>query len=230
VIHNGVDVSRFPPIDPARRETLRRSFGVSDRFVFLAVGGVEPRKGSIFALRALARLTAALEPSPALVVVGGHSFQDYGTYREQALAMLPELGLEVDRDVFLLGTVTDAALHEWYRSADALLFPSVKEGWGLVVLEAMSADLPVVASDIPVLLEYLTDRETAVLTRAGDPRSLAEGMREVAGDAALRARLVEGGRLVAHRFRWELAAREHRRMYAEEPGRRDDTGASYGPG
>lgn len=230
VIHNGVDVSRFPPIDPARRESLRRRFGVSDRFVFLAVGGVEPRKGSIFALRALATLTAALEPSPALVVVGGHSFQDYGPYREQAFAMLPELGLEVDRDLFLLGTVTDAELHEWYRSADALLFPSVKEGWGLAVLEAMSADLPVVASDIPVLLEYLTDRETAVLTRAGDPLSLAEGMREVAGDAALRARLVEGGRVVARRFRWERAAREHRRMYAQAPGTSDDTRASYGLG
>src|SRR6185312_9324010 len=101
-----------------------------------------------------------------------------------------------------------------YRSADALAFPSVKEGWGLAVLEAMTAELPVVASDIPVLQEYLTDHETAVLTRVGDARSLAGGMRELATDPTLRAALVEAGRSLAPRFSWERAAREHQRLYA----------------
>jgi glycosyltransferase involved in cell wall biosynthesis len=151
------------------------------------------------------------------VIIGGHSFQDYRSYQDQALAMLPELGLETGRDLFLLGTVSDSALHEWYRSADALVFPSVKEGWGLAVLEAMSAELPVVASDIAVLREYLTHRETAVLTSVGDPESLADGMGEVATDPALRKRLVEGGRGVAERFSWERAAHEHLRMYAMHP-------------
>jgi len=88
VIHNGVDTTRFPPLDPARREELRGGLGLSERFVFLAVGGIEPRKGSIFALRAMARLRAELTPAPALVVIGGHSFQDYRSYQDQALAML----------------------------------------------------------------------------------------------------------------------------------------------
>jgi glycosyltransferase-like protein len=214
VIHNGVDPTRFPPIEPARRDTLREVLGLSDRFVFLAVGGIEPRKGSVYLLKALATLTKELDPAPALVVVGGHSFQDYRAYREDALAMLPDLGLELGRDVILAGTVSDAALHEYYRSADALAFPSVKEGWGLAVLEAMTADLPVVASDIPVLHEYLTDHETAVLTRVGDPGALADGMREVVTDAALRARLIDGGRSLVPRFSWERAAREHQILYA----------------
>ncbi|MGH8822875.1 MAG: MSMEG_0565 family glycosyltransferase [Jiangellaceae bacterium] len=215
VIHNGVDLDRFPPIDQARRDALRRDLGLSDRFTFLAVGGIEPRKGSVVLLRAMAILAAEIHPAPALVVVGGHSFQDYGAYRDEALAMLPALGLELGRDVILAGTVSDSGLHEYYRSADALAFPSVKEGWGLVVLEAMTADLPVVASDIPVLHEYLTDHETAVLTRAGDPRSLAEGLLEVMTDATLRARLIEGGRSLVPEFTWERAAREHHTLYAE---------------
>jgi glycosyltransferase involved in cell wall biosynthesis len=156
-----------------------------------------------------------LHPAPALVVVGGHSFQDYSGYRDEALAMLPELGLELGRDVILAGTVSDTALHEYYRSADALAFPSVKEGWGLVVLEAMSADLPVVASDIPVLHEYLTDHETAVLTLTGDPQSLADGLLEVVADVALRERLIDGGRSLVTRFSWERAATEHRALYGE---------------
>ena len=130
---------------------------------------------------------------------GGHSFQDYTAYRDDVLALLPRLGLEIGRDVQILGTVTDAELHAWYRSADALAFPSVREGWGLAVLEAMTADLPVVASDIAVLREYLTDRETAVLTRTGDPASLAAGMRAVVTDERLRADLVAGGRALVPR-------------------------------
>ena len=213
VIHNGVDGSRFPPVEPKVREALRRELGVADRFVFLAVGGIEPRKGSIHLLQALAVLAGRIDPPPALVVVGGHSFQDYAAYRAEALGMLPGLGLELGRDVILAGTVSEPALHLHYRSADALAVPSVKEGWGLAVLEAMTADLPVVASDIPVLQEYLTDRDTAVLTRVGDPQSLAVGMQEVVSDPALRARLVQGGRSLARRFSWERAARAHRMLY-----------------
>jgi glycosyltransferase involved in cell wall biosynthesis len=76
VIHNGVDAGRFPPIDPTRRAAVRAAAGFSNRFVFLAVGGIEPRKGSIFLLEALAQLQTDFDPPPALVVIGGHSSQD----------------------------------------------------------------------------------------------------------------------------------------------------------
>lgn len=215
VIHNGVDPRRFPPIEPERRSLLRRQRGLSERFVFLSVGGIEPRKGSVFLLEAMAVLAKEMEPAPALLVIGGHSFQDYRAYREEALGMLPGLGLELDRDVFLLGTVGDDELHEWYRAADALAFPSVNEGWGLAVLEALSADLPVVTSDIAVFREYLTDRETAIMTRAGDACSLAAGMRDMVLDGALRERLVVAGRALVPSFSWRHAALEHVRLYAD---------------
>jgi glycosyltransferase-like protein len=215
VVHNGVDAARFGPIDPHRRDALRRESGTADRFVFLAVGGVEPRKGSVFLFEALARLVAdpGLDPRPALVIVGGHSFQDHLEYRDKALARLDELRLELGRDVIQLGTVTDEEMHAWYRSADALAFPSVKEGWGLAVLEAMSSDLPVVASDIAVLQEYLSDGTNAVLTAVGDPESLAKGMRKLMTDSGLRQRIVAGGRRVVPRFTWDRAARAHERIY-----------------
>jgi glycosyltransferase involved in cell wall biosynthesis len=217
VIHNGVDASRFGPIDAGRRGALRTRAGVADRFVFLSVGGIEPRKGSIFLFQALSRLARDLEPRPAVVVVGGHSFQDYTRYRDEVLATLPDLGLELGRDVILAGSISDVELHEWYRSADALVFPSTKEGWGLAVLEAMAADLPVVSSDIAVLREYLTPDETAVMTRVGDPESLAEGMSKVARDASLRETLVRGGRALIPSFSWQRAADEHAALYAHLP-------------
>ena len=218
IVHNGIDPARFTPIDAETRTRLRRRAGVDDRFVFLAVGGIEPRKGSVHLFRALAELVRSEGPRPALVIVGGHSFQDYTDYRETALAMLSDLGLELGRDVILAGTVSDEELHHWYRSADALAFPSMKEGWGLAVLEAMSAGLPVVSSDIAVLQEYLTDHVDAVLTRAGDADDLARGMRELIGDAALRDRLVRGGQEVVPRFTWARAAAEHEDVYRSALG------------
>jgi glycosyltransferase-like protein len=215
VIHNGVDASRFGPIDPGRRAEVRRAVGLDDRFVFLSVGGVEPRKGSVHLFEALAGLAREPDRPVGLVVVGGHSFQDHTPYRDAALAMLPGLGLELGRDVVLAGSVSDTELHEWYRSADALAFPSINEGWGLAVLEAMAADLPVVSSDIAVLREYLTPDESAVMTRTADPASLAAGMRRLVADAGLRETLVRGGRAVVPRFSWQRAAEEHARLYAE---------------
>jgi glycosyltransferase-like protein len=217
VIHNGVDADRFAPIGADRRAAVRERAGVADRFVFLSVGGIEPRKGSVFLVQAMAILAREQDPPPVLVVVGGHSFQDYTRYRDEVLATLPGLGLRLGHDIILAGSISDAQLRDWYRSADALVFPSIKEGWGLAVLEAMAADLPVVSSDIAVLREYLTPDRTAVMTRVGEPESLAAGMRRLAGDAELRRTLVQGGRELVPAFSWHRAAEEHARLYAAVP-------------
>jgi glycosyltransferase-like protein len=213
VVYNGVDRLRFGAISPERRRALRDRVGADDRFLFLAVGGIEPRKGSLHLIEALGRLKAELTPSPILAVVGGHSFQDYAAYRKATLDSLPGLGLELDRDVVLLGTVPDDELPAWYGAADALAFPSVKEGWGLAVLEALSSGLPVVASDIPVFREYLTDGVDALLVPPADAGALAKAMRSLVEDAGLRDRLRAAGARVASRFTWQAAAARHVDVY-----------------
>jgi glycosyltransferase-like protein len=214
VIHNGIDANRFGPIESGRRSAVRQGAGVDGRFVFLSVGGIEPRKGTVYLFQAMAQLVREIDPPPVLVLVGGHSFQDYTRYREEALAMLPDLGLEVGRDVVLAGSLSDFALHEWYRSADAFVFPSTKEGWGLAVMEAMAAELPVVSSDIAVLREYLTPDETALMTKVADPDSLAAGMRRMVTDDGVRNTLIRGGRALVPAFSWRRAAEEHARLYS----------------
>ncbi|MCA1727238.1 MAG: MSMEG_0565 family glycosyltransferase [Actinobacteria bacterium] len=215
VVPNGVDTARFPPVSPTRRAELRRRIGSGDRFLFLAVGGVEPRKGTAFLFKALGGLVATMDPPPMLAVVGGHSFQDYTAYRDAALAALPSLGLELGVDVVQLGTVDDAELAGWYAAADALAFPSVKEGWGLVVLEAMSMGLPVIASDLPVFGEYLTDEQDALLPAVADSTALAAAMRRMATHVGLRDRLRAGGRALVDRFTWAASAERHREIYRE---------------
>ncbi len=217
VVPNGVDTGRFPAVGPQVRAELRERIGAGDRFVFLAVGGVEPRKGTAFLFEALGRLRTTLDPAPMLAVVGGHSFQDYTAYRDAALASLPGLGLREGPgpgdDVVRLGTVDDAELAGWYAAADGLAFPSVKEGWGLVVLEAMSLGLPVVASDLPVFGEYLTDGHDALLPAVGDADALAAAMHRMVTEADLRERLRTAGRAVVDRFTWAASAERHRDVY-----------------
>jgi glycosyltransferase-like protein len=217
VVPNGVDLERFPRMPSASRAELRARIGITNErtFLFLAVGGVEPRKGTVYLFEALGRLRRELAMPVVLAIVGGHSFQDYAAYRDAALDSLPGLGLALGRDVVLLGTVDDRELAGWYQAADALAFPSVKEGWGLAVLEAMSQDLPVIATDLPVFREYLTDHVDALLPRVADAASLAGAMRELVTDPDLRERLRVGGRTLLPRFTWEASARRHLKVYAK---------------
>jgi glycosyltransferase-like protein len=221
VVRNGVDPDRFGKGDAGERERFRARAGPDDNtFLILTVGGIEPRKGSITLLEAMADLAAresgtnGAGPRPVLAVVGGHTFFDYRAYRDNALARLPELGLVEGRDILLLGTVSEADLGAWYRAADAFAFPSVKEGFGLVVLEALAAGLPVVASDIPVFAEYLRHGENALLVPPGDPAALAEALHRLAGDPALRQTLAAGGKPLIDRFTWAASARTHRDIYS----------------
>jgi glycosyltransferase-like protein len=213
VVHNGVDPARFEAADPGQAKELRRRAGAADRPLILSVGGIEPRKGSDTLVRAIAALKQAGR-RPVHAVVGGHSFQDYRAYRDRVLASLPGLGLRLDDDVVLLGTVPDAELPSWYAAADVLAFPSTKEGWGLAVLEAMSAGLPVVASDLPVFREFLSPGRDALLVPVDDAPALAVALADVLDDPALADRLRSAARATVERYSWPRSAAEHQAIYA----------------
>jgi glycosyltransferase-like protein len=215
VVPNGVDVARFAHSSAERAAMLRRSVADPGRPLLLSVGGIEPRKGSDSLMAALAVLKSQ-DPAgaPVLAVIGGHSFQDHRAYREGVLASLPGLGLRLGVDVVPVGTVPEDDVPAWYAAADALAFPSVKEGFGLAVLEAMSAGIPVVTSDLPVFREYLEPGRDALLVPVGDVPALAGALSSVILDADLRRRLVDAGSSVAARFTWAASADRHREVYA----------------
>lgn len=212
VVTSGVDTDRFREYPPADAATLRARAGAAGRTLFLTVGGIEPRKATRDLIEALAMLRHEMTPPPVLALVGGHSFQDHRAYAESVLARARELGLETGKDVVLLGTVPDAELTGWYHAADVFVFPSVNEGWGLALLEAMAAGLPVVATDIPVFREFLNGNQ-ALLVPPSDPRSLSQALLAAASDRALRRRLGHAGRAVAERYTWDACADQHVALY-----------------
>lgn len=213
VVANGVNVDRYARPRAGMAAELRERVGATSRPLLLSVGGIEPRKGSDTLVEALAILKQHMEPSPVLAVVGGHSFQDHRAYRERVIDSLGQLGLNHGTDIIEVGSAPEAEIAGWYAAADALAFPSVKEGFGLAALEAMSAGLPVVTSDLPVFREWLVADRDALLVPTGDPAVLADALERVLTDADLRAQLQVAGRAVAQRFTWTASARTHLGLY-----------------
>jgi glycosyltransferase-like protein len=217
LVSNGVDPRRFrPPRDAGERAAARRLAGVGERFTVLTVGGIEPRKGSLTLLEGFARLRRRV-PDALLLIAGGTTLFDYRSELERFAERADALG--VTEHVWRLGALEPETLERLYRAADAFAFPSVKEGFGLAALEAIAAELPLVASDLEVFRGFLADGRSALLTPVGDADALAAALARVARDAALRKRLRAGGRAVVARHTWEASALAHEQVYERVPAR-----------
>jgi glycosyltransferase involved in cell wall biosynthesis len=159
----------------------------------LTVGETSPRKGYPLLLEALSRVDGDVR----LVIAGPPSGDE-----QRVRSLIAELG--IDSRVHRVGPVTDAALAGLYRGATALCFPSVAEGFGLPVLEAMAAGVPVLARDIPAAREL--GGEAALLIPGDDPRAWANALERILSEAALRRSLADAGLRRAAHFTWDRTA------------------------
>ncbi|MGK2881347.1 MAG: MSMEG_0565 family glycosyltransferase [Mycobacterium sp.] len=192
VIPNGVDWQRFSSGDGA---PWRRRFGA----YVLAVGGIEPRKGSLDLLEAYAALRC---PVP-LVIAGGETLFDYRDYRAHFDSRAAALGIEP----VLLGTVADGDMPGLIAGAAVLPFFSTKEGFGLAAMEALAAGVSVVARDLPVLREVFSDQ----VEYAADVAAMAAALaRALTGEFEFRR---ASGSELARSFSWDTAAAAHVAFY-----------------
>lgn len=201
VVYEGVD-ERFAPASPAEVQRVRAVYS-PDRPYLLMVGTLEPRKNHAAALRALARLKAWGWPH-RLLLVGGQGWL-FDPIRRQ----IDELGLA--GDVHFAGYVPDADLPPLYSGAACVLVPSLYEGFGFPVLEALACAAPVVCSNASSLPEVAGD--AALLVAPEDDAGLAAAAHLLLSQPQLAAALAEAGRRQAARFRWDLCARETAAVY-----------------
>jgi glycosyltransferase-like protein len=206
VIPNGVDAARFAaaagrdPAVVAARRGWRARLG---RYA-VAVGGIEPRKGSLELLEAYA-LLARDRPGVRLVIAGGETLFDYREYRAaweqraRVLGVIPEV----------LGPVPEPDLPSLVAAASVFAFPSAREGFGLAAMEALAAGVPVVASELPVLREVLGGAARFAADPAGFAAALGDAL--AGPDPGRRA----AGREVAARYTWPAAAAAHLRLYQD---------------
>ena len=201
VIQDGVEfpASRLAP-DECRRE--REQYVGQGNEMILMVGVLENRKNVLNALRALQSLPARYR----LVLAGKNG---YG--HEAIHDFIRQEGLT--SRVVVLGYVTKEQLSVLYQAASVLLFPSVEEGFGIPVLEAMAHGLPVVAADASSLPEVGGD--AALYVDPHDPSDMAAKVRQAVEDAALYAQMIDKGLARARNLSWRRTAEATLALYDE---------------
>jgi glycosyltransferase-like protein len=206
---NGVDARRYSPHADGSAGELRARLGLGSGPVFLSVGGVEARKNTTRILQAFVEIHRARSDA-SLVIAGGASLLDHHAYQAAFGRKLTALG-EGASAVSLLGPVADADMPGLYRLASALVFASVKEGFGLCVLEAMASGTPVVVSQIAPFVDYL-DPADALWCDPADSSSIASAMRQSLHSGVSSSLRVRGP-TVAARFGWGEVAERHLPVY-----------------
>jgi glycosyltransferase involved in cell wall biosynthesis len=202
VIHEGVSISR-KSINPLVSKSVMTKYQIESKKYLLFVGTIQPRKNLPALIEAFSYFNAK-NPEYKLVVVGatgwmaGSVFSSPSTYG-------------VQEKVVFTGRVFDQVLRALYASASVYVQPSLTEGFGLPLLEAMEAGVPVISSDGGALAEVVGDAGVVVPLFYKDRnfvKDLATALRELVGDTALRTKLVVNGKKRVNELSWKNAAKK----------------------
>jgi glycosyltransferase involved in cell wall biosynthesis len=203
VIYCGVE-ERFRPLPEGEKEAFRSGKGVGRYILFQ--GTLEPRKNLVRLLRAYALVRRQLRPCPRLVLAGAPGWG----YRE-VLAERARLGLEAD--VLFTGFIPSRELPFWYAAAECFVFPSLYEGFGLPVLQAMASGTPVITSNASSLPEVAAG--AAILVEPTAEEALAAAMVRLLQERELQQELVAKGLERARSFSWHKAAMQTAELYQD---------------
>ncbi len=205
VLLGGVNPEFKPVADADARRAVRARYGLPPNPYFFSVGTVQPRKN----YARLVQAVVALGPQYAdyhLVIAGGRGWLDAPIYQT-----VRDLGM--DERVHFTGFARDEDLPALYSEAVCLAYPSLYEGIGLPVLEAMACGTPVITSNLSSLPEVAGD--AALLVDPYDVQALAEALRRLLDDPALRQTLIARGAGQAAFFTWERAAAQLLTVYRQ---------------
>ena len=179
--------------EPEREAELRRRLGLDGGQVVLCVAQKRPYKN----LGALIRAASQLDKRPLVVLVGAPT-----PHEEELRRLAAELG--VQEQVRFVGWLSEADLEAIYRLAACFVLPSLIEGFGLPVLEAMARDVPVACSNRTAMAEVAGD--AALLFDPDDQQAVTESIRRLLRDRELASSLVQRGRERVRMFTWERTA------------------------
>ncbi len=203
----GVDSSSFAvSTPPAQAQRLGQALGITQPFL-VSIGDLYRRKNNITLVRAWARLPQDVRETHQLVIAGG----------PQDAAVLAELRAEIaasglDKQVLLTGYVSDKARKFLLFQAQALLYPSLYEGFGLPPLEAMACGTPTVSSDNSSIPEVVGDAGLLVADYT-EPDAWAQAIVRIVMEEGLRRQCIESGYARARLFPWQETARQTLAVY-----------------
>ena len=203
VLYSGVSNDFRPVSDKRLLRHVRQKYGIGERSDVFSVSTLQPRKNYQMLIRAF-KMVAARRPH-TLVIAGGK-----GWLYEQIVDEIAHQ--ELEGRVLLVGFAADEDLPALYSGASLFAYPSVYEGFGLPLLEAMACGVPVLNSSASCLPEVAGD--ATVQLSPHDQQAWSEAMVSLLEDSPRRASMVAAGFLQARRFTWARAAQELRSLYA----------------
>ena len=217
VVINGVNTRKFSSKLNGKEAELKQRLGINSNLVYLTIGGIEPRKNSLKLLEAFVKVLK-IHPQAQLIIAGGETLFDYEPYRLKFFALAQQNQIEIGQSLILPGVMTDNDVPVLYRCADAFVFPSVKEGWGLVLLEAIASRLPVIASNIPPFTEFLT-KDSALLINPHSGEDIANAMLNIT-NKDIAQKLIDNSLIIPSQYSWHRSAQMHLEYYSrkDEPG------------
>lgn len=197
VLYSGVDQMFAPVTDKKVLLRVRQKYNLGDRPYLFSTGTVQPRKNYQMLIRAFA---SAAEVYPHNLVIAGRM----GWMYEQVIAEVTRQGL--DGRVMFLGFVADDDLPALYSDAELFVFPSLYEGFGLPLLEAMACGVTVLSSDASCLPEVAGD--AALLLPPQGEKQWSDAMQTLLAEPINRTKLVAAGFRRARQFRWKKSAKQ----------------------
>jgi glycosyltransferase involved in cell wall biosynthesis len=206
VVYNGVGTEFSPVREPGEAEWIKQKYGIRDRYILCVGSFASGIKNLSRILKAFSVLPSDLRNNYQLVIAG-EIFQRV----PEAEDMIKEL--KDRRRILCLGYVPDLELPSIYRNAEVFMFPSLHEGFGIPVLEAMACGTPVVTSNITGIPEVAGD--AALLIDPYSTDEIREGMSKMLTDVHLRNDKSEKGLQRAQEFSWGLTAKKTLGIYEE---------------
>ncbi|NJN55659.1 MAG: glycosyltransferase family 4 protein [Anaerolineae bacterium] len=204
VLYSGVHERFHPVADQQKQTAVRHQYNLGSAPYILAVGTVQPRKNYQLLIRAFQPIAQAQPHN--LVITGGK-----GWLMEEMMAEVGRQGL--DGRVQFAGFVADEDLPTLYSAADLFVFPSLYEGFGLPLLEAMGCGVPVITSNTSSLPEVAG--QAAVLLSPHDQEAWTAAMARLLADSLERTQLVAAGFRQVRHFSWEQSAHQLRQLYEQ---------------
>jgi glycosyltransferase involved in cell wall biosynthesis len=194
VVYSGIDLGRFSRFDAEMAKQIAEKLGIAPgSFLVGSVGSLVPCKGHTVLIEAISHAARTI-PNLVCLIVGE------GPHRARLEGLIRRRGLE---EIVIL-TGQRGEVPELLSLMDLFVMPSLDEGLGLALLEAMAAGKPVVASDVGGIPEVVSDSETGLLVPAAQPRALAEALIALSRDPARMSALAESGkRRVRERFSYQ---------------------------
>jgi glycosyltransferase involved in cell wall biosynthesis len=201
VVPNAVD-SQFGLLPPQTSKDFRQAQGISSETIcLLNVGSEHPRKNLATVLEVLNRLK--------IQGISAHLWKVGSGFTSEQQQLIQNYGLE--SQITILGKPDKATLIQIYNAADILLAPSIYEGFGLTILEAMACGLPVMTSNVSSLPEVAGD--AAILLDPKDIEGMIESVQRLQTDFTYRQELIERGLARVKQFTWEKTAERTAKIY-----------------